>query len=268
MRRRAKLEHPLLFGRSLAFTSGGSIVSIARGVCTTIHRLGSRINAVWRAPSGALFFATSSGVLHVHRRGNWGSLDLKAGALMSVAGFDDHSLFCGDEAGFLYVIENERVTRKVQVTGELCVAVRAKTVWCGGLEGVFRLDGQKLVREGDACIASLRVFDGEVWAGGHQVGLSGTSEIYRRSRTGTWAAMSAPEFETESVFDLVRYRGRLFLANGRNGLICDENDHTTIERPEPCYRLEVIGERLIATGGTTTALIFDGKRWQSLGQRA
>lgn len=168
--------------------------------------------------------------------------------------------------GFSTSSKNERVTRKVQVTGELCVAVRAKTVWCGGLEGVFRLDGQKLVREGDVCIASLRVFDGEVWAGGHQVGLSGTSEIYRRSRTGTWAAMSAPEFETESVFDLVRYRGRLFLANGRNGLICDENDHT-IERPEPCYRLEVIGERLIATGGTTTALIFDGKRWQSLGQR-
>ena len=259
--RRFALANPFEWAGAACFTSGASLLEHRAGRWSQLFKSRGTLQGAWRAPS-SFHLVDTRGQLHSHRDDRWTQLEV-GGDLLSVAGLDDDTLFCADIDGALVGIRRGKVSSRLEIGArEPFLTCASGRVFCGTVDGIFSYDGKSLRKEADGSVACVRLLGDELWAGGHQVGLTGTSNLYRRDRKGKWESFSADEIADHTIFDLVTYQGRMYWANGENGVVCDRGAVNTVEGTPPCYALAVIGDQLVGASHSNEAMISNGAGWK------
>lgn len=228
---------------------------------TPLHELDSWATRMTRSPKGTLLVVDMDGVLHAGRAGKWSKRDLRCpGGLIGVWCAGENDVFACGGKGELVRVVGDDVDLQVESEKRTLYAVHGSStrhvVAVGDDGGVFRYDGRKW-HEPDpptdvnllsvVCISETEAFIG------------GTDGKLFRTDSLDFEPLRSPDV---SFYDLAWHQGKVYAAAGEDGILILGKDGMEPEASlkEPIYNLDVVGDRLFASGENLLAT-HNGVKW-------
>jgi len=238
-----------------------SVVRVAGEKVWVERQLDTWAMAMWRSQAGTVYVGDMNYTIHIHRQGEWSTIDVNAPSTSDIWGFSDEAVYCSARKGrfFRKLGDQFELFNDGIMDGDLSAIGGSDPtdLYVLGTEGaIFQNDGVRWTEVDSPTDVTLNRL---LCVSRQDLYVSGRNGTFFHLRNTAWADLSLPNKEIH-LRGIANYRDRIYVGSHLMELFVLEGNNLIPVKPDVQASLRVIDDRLIAFGNNVIQQ-YDGNVW-------